>query len=71
MIQNRVTAYTSATSRRPLPPTPAKSDWSQFAQEQGPELARRLEQFLADHPKACLGIGLGMGVILGWLIKRR
>ncbi|HUG89713.1 MAG TPA: hypothetical protein VML55_02695 [Planctomycetaceae bacterium] len=30
-----------------------------------------LEKQLADHPTWTLGIGLAVGVTIGWLIKRR
>ena len=44
--------------------------------EEGPESAmqqvrRRVENFIADHPGISLGAALSLGVILGWLIKRR
>ena len=70
MIQNRVSTYTPA---RRLPPPPAEpaAEWQQAARRQATELTGRLEAFLTENPKACLGIGLALGVFLGWLIKRR
>lgn len=34
-------------------------------------LLARAEQFIADYPKTTLGVGLALGVTLGWIIKRR
>ena len=44
--------------------------------DEGPEggmqqVRRRVENFIADHPGIALGAALSLGVILGWLIKRR
>ncbi|HWE37594.1 MAG TPA: hypothetical protein VG406_13580 [Isosphaeraceae bacterium] len=33
--------------------------------------ARRVRAYVTEQPARALGIALGMGVVLGWLIKRR
>jgi ElaB/YqjD/DUF883 family membrane-anchored ribosome-binding protein len=71
MVQNRVSAYSPLTARRFGPSGGATADWQEAARAQGAAASRRMEAFLSEHPKACLGIGLAVGVFLGWLIKRR
>jgi ElaB/YqjD/DUF883 family membrane-anchored ribosome-binding protein len=32
---------------------------------------RKLESFLADHPKAAIATATAVGLLLGWLVKRK
>ena len=41
------------------------------AKEQMAEGSERVKQYIINQPARALGIALGMGVLLGWLIKRR
>lgn len=41
------------------------------AREQWAEGRRHVKNYIMTHPERALGIALGMGVLLGWLIKRR
>ncbi len=41
------------------------------AREQFSGATRALRDYIVKEPTRALGIALGMGVILGWLIKRR
>ena len=46
-------------------------DLAAVAREQLTEGSRRLKDYVVEQPARALGIALGMGVLLGWLIKRR
>ena len=41
------------------------------AREQFSGATRSLKDYIVKEPTRALGIALGMGVLLGWLIKRR
>jgi ElaB/YqjD/DUF883 family membrane-anchored ribosome-binding protein len=32
---------------------------------------KSIERFIATKPEICLGVALGIGVVTGWIIKRR
>ena len=46
-------------------------DFAATAREQWTERSRALRDLIVNQPLRSLGIALGMGVVLGWLIKRR
>ena len=46
-------------------------DFAATAREQLSGGTRFLRDYIVKEPTRALGIALGMGVILGWLIKRR
>jgi len=55
-------------------PSDAKERALEFAataREQFSGATRSLKDYIVKEPTRALGIALGMGVILGWLIKRR
>ncbi len=31
----------------------------------------RLESYITEYPKLSIGVGLSLGVLVGWLVKRR
>ena len=41
------------------------------AREQLAEGSERIKEYVVKEPLRAMGIALGMGVVLGWLIKRR
>jgi len=44
---------------------------SDAARRQLTRWVRRAEAFIAENPAGSLGVALTLGVILGWIIKRR
>ncbi len=46
-------------------------DFAATAKEQFFEGRDKLRHFITENPTQALGIAVGMGVLLGWLIKRR
>ncbi len=71
MHHNRVADYDSSIRRPPLPSGSSQVEWQQLAGERGRQALVQFERFISENPKACLGIGLAVGVLLGWLVKRR
>jgi hypothetical protein len=45
--------------------TPAKSLAAEYKTADG------IMQFILDHPGICLGTAITIGVLVGWLVKRR
>jgi len=45
--------------------------YSAAAREQLAEGGERIKEYVVKEPLRAMGIALGMGVVLGWLIKRR
>jgi len=41
------------------------------AREQLAEGSEKVREYIVNEPARALGIALGLGVLLGWLIKRR
>lgn len=60
-----------------VPPTPqrvpaeSQSSWGQASSDQLQRLQRTVGNFIAGHPGLTLGTALAVGVVIGWLIKRR
>jgi len=46
-------------------------EMSSEARERFANLADRVRDYTQNQPAQALGLALGMGVLLGWLIKRR
>lgn len=46
-------------------------DFAATAREQFVEGQDKLRHYIIENPTQALGIAVGMGVLLGWLIKRR
>jgi ElaB/YqjD/DUF883 family membrane-anchored ribosome-binding protein len=46
-------------------------DVAAMARERLTEGGRRVRDYIVEQPTRALAIALGMGVLLGWLIKRR
>jgi ElaB/YqjD/DUF883 family membrane-anchored ribosome-binding protein len=48
-----------------------EGSFQEAARSQGRQWVEKLKRMIIDYPGASLGMALGMGVLLGWLIKRR
>lgn len=46
------------------------SDASEYAQDQGSEALHVVQNQIEDHPLAAVGIALGVGLLLGAMLKR-
>jgi ElaB/YqjD/DUF883 family membrane-anchored ribosome-binding protein len=70
MTENRpmINRIKLATSTTELP------DRSADGTSEGSRLVRAvktIERFIATKPEICLGVALSLGVVTGWIIKRR
>jgi ElaB/YqjD/DUF883 family membrane-anchored ribosome-binding protein len=48
----------------------AKANYARL-QEKAKEGARATDKLIRDHPYQSMGIALGLGVLVGWLVRRR
>jgi ElaB/YqjD/DUF883 family membrane-anchored ribosome-binding protein len=48
----------------------SKATWERM-QEQSAEAAQAADEAIRDHPYQAMGVALGVGVALGWLLRRR
>lgn len=71
MNHNRVASYDPAIRRPPETASSTAADWQEQARMRGQQALHQFERMISEHPKACIGIGLAVGVFLGWLVKRR
>lgn len=68
----------SSSPPYPAPPASAGPDLrdraeelAATAREQWQDRTRAIQEFVVQRPVGALGLALAMGVVLGWLIKRR
>lgn len=68
-MENRLFAFLSSQSK------PRNAPRGQATAEQAAEVASRwvddIELWIARNPKLALGAGLAIGVMVGWIVKRR
>ena len=64
-----------AASGSPAPDQPGVKDRAlevaATAKESATKGLRSVKEYIVNEPARALGIALGLGVLLGWLIKRR
>lgn len=48
----------------------SKATWERM-QEQSAEAAQAADEAIRNHPYQAIGVALGVGVALGWLLRRR
>jgi ElaB/YqjD/DUF883 family membrane-anchored ribosome-binding protein len=68
MTTNRIREFTGAPAKTgdgDSEPT------GQQLQEQASAWKRTIEKVISDYPLTSIGVGLSLGVFLGWLAKRR
>lgn len=49
----------------------AALNYAAMAREHLTQAGERIKQYVAEKPARALGIALGLGVLVGWIIKRR
>ncbi|MEX0703690.1 MAG: hypothetical protein WD069_16455 [Planctomycetales bacterium] len=71
MVTNRVFPEQQAKQPQPVPAARglplAESPWK----DQAGRWMHRLEDTLATRPQLAVGVAVAVGVLVGWLIKRR
>jgi ElaB/YqjD/DUF883 family membrane-anchored ribosome-binding protein len=64
---NRVTSHWPHTSTRSIAPDYEKRSLSESVKP----LEKRLEEFMGEHPKLTVAAAAAVGLLLGWMVKRR
>ena len=70
-MKNRIPDYLPAARRTSQPSQPAGQTWRNLAQQQIAYRMRQVERCVQEHPVTGIGAAFCMGVLLGWVIKRR
>jgi ElaB/YqjD/DUF883 family membrane-anchored ribosome-binding protein len=53
--------------REEAPHTSEHGSWGDTAKT----FEHKIEDLLADHPKVAIGAAAALGIVLGWMVKRR
>jgi ElaB/YqjD/DUF883 family membrane-anchored ribosome-binding protein len=64
---NRLTSHWPHASRRSIAPEYEKRSLSESLKP----LEKRLEEFMGEHPKLTVAAAAAVGLLLGWMVKRR
>jgi len=57
--------------RRNDQPSTSFYDLRNLAQKQCADRVRQVKTYVQEHPVAGIGTAFGIGILLGWIIKRR
>jgi ElaB/YqjD/DUF883 family membrane-anchored ribosome-binding protein len=68
---NRIPDSRPPPKRKGQPPKPASQALSDLAQQQITYRLRQVETYVQAHPVTGIGAALCIGILLGWVIKRR
>ena len=69
-MKNRIHNYPTSTSNAQNSEATCE-EWRGAAQTRIVNRIRQAEKYIQMHPMASLGAVLGMGLFLGWVIKRK
>ena len=70
-MKNRLLDYFMTTSEHSQQSTAALEEWGEKAQDELTYWVHQVEAYVKEHPAIGIGATFSMGVILGWLLKRR
>lgn len=68
---NRVPGYLPTPIRNGPPSQPMLQELRDAAQKQFADRMRQIEKYIQEHPVTGIGTALSIGILLGWVIKRR
>jgi len=68
---NRIPNFLPPPKRSGQPSPAASQDWRHLAQRQFTDRLRQVETYVQAHPATGIGAAFCIGVLLGWIIKRR
>jgi ElaB/YqjD/DUF883 family membrane-anchored ribosome-binding protein len=68
---NRLPSFLSPPRRSGQPSRPAFQEWRKLAQRQITDRLRQIEGYVQEHPVTGIGAAFCIGVLLGWIIKRK
>ena len=64
---NRLEPYYQGYGHRPPAPEIEPQTWSEMAES----LDHRFQNFLGEHPKLTVATAAAVGLLLGWMVKRK
>lgn len=70
-MEQPISPYRPTVTRRPAQRVVTVRPTGAAVRQEFRRLTRRLEVFIVENPAVSLGMALTVGVVLGWLIKRR
>ena len=70
-MTNRIPDYLPAASRTGQSSPPVFAEWRNLAHRQIACRLRQVETYIQKHPATGIGCALCLGIVLGWVIKRR
>ena len=70
-MKNRIPDYLPDSPRTDQPPERAFQELRDQARDQFAKRMRQAETYVREHPVSGLGAAFCMGILLGWIIKRR
>ena len=68
---NRIPNHLPPPKRSGQPSQGARQDWRHLAQRQIADRLHQVETYVQAHPVTGIGAAFCIGVLLGWIIKRR
>ncbi len=70
-MKNRIPDYLPASRRNSQPSQPAFQKLRNVAQNQIAYRMSQVETYVQEHPVTGIGAAFCIGILLGWVIKRR
>jgi len=70
-MNSRIADYLPAAGRKGQPSQLAFQELGHLAQKQFAYRMRQVETYIQEHPVTGIGAAFGIGIFLGWIIKRR
>lgn len=70
-MKNRIPDYLSASSQTDQASEPTFQELRDLARAQFADRLRQAETFVREHPVSGLGAAFCIGIVLGWVIKRK
>lgn len=70
-MKNRIPDYLPDTTRTESPSAPTFQALRDLARKQFADRMRQAETYVREHPVVGLGAAFCIGILLGWVIKRK
>ena len=70
-MKNRLLDYFMTSSDPSRQSTASLEEWSEKAQSELTFVVRQVEDYVKEHPAIGIGATFTLGVILGWIVKRK
>ncbi len=70
-MKNRIPSYLPLVRQDIQPAIPAFQEWQNRVHKQAAKRMRQVERLVQKHPVTGVGAAFCLGIVLGWIIKRR